>query len=320
MNISIVVISYNSGKFLERNLYSIVEQTHRFHQIIIVENASTDGSLEIAGRFDHQPNLEILAMTDNLGYAGGANAGINHTDSDLVLVANSDIILDKRFNERVVRKFEENKKIDLLSPLILRFDKKTVDSAGQACSRTLHPAEIGYNQPLKDVEITEKPVFSVCGAATVFARNALERLKMDGQFYDEDFFIFWEDFDIGWRAQLLGMNVLFYPEAVVYHYRSATLEHNFISRFSLALARPRFIKYHLVKNRYLTLIKNFRLKNDALRLPFVFLKDLIWVPMLTFSSPKIIIDLMKSGRFFRGAAKKRKELKLRERSKQTPRQ
>ena len=93
----------------------------------------------------------------------------------------------------------------------------------------------------------------------MFSRPALEKLKIDGEYYDEDFFMFWEDFDIGWRASLLGLKVFFVPGAVAYHFRSGTLAGTGWARFSLALARPAPLRFHLVKNRYLTLIKNFRL-------------------------------------------------------------
>lgn len=312
MNISVVVISYNSGRFLEKNLTSLIRQSVEFDEIIVVDNLSSDDSLTIIENFEKEyPRLRKIALDYNSGYARGANTGIRETRSDLVLVANADIFLDEHFNRSVIEKFEQDPGLSLLSPLILRFDGETVDSAGQAFSRSLHPSEIGFNRPVTEVDIRERPVFSVCGAATVFRREALETLKQepDGDYYDEDFFIFWEDFDIGWRAQLFGMKTLFYPDARVYHFRSATLERNVWARFSLALARPAFIKYHLVKNRYLTLIKNFRFRRFYWTIPFIILKDFIWVGMLTFSSPKIIISLMKSGKYFKKALAKRKRLR-----------
>jgi GT2 family glycosyltransferase len=311
----VVIVSYNSAKFLEKNLSSLVAQTIGFRRIVVVDNCSPDESLTVIERF--KPRAEVIALPENLGYSGAADTGIRHIYSDpaadLILVANADIILADTFNAAVLGKFREEGDIGLMSPLILRFDGKTVDSAGQDCSLALHPREIGFNRPAADVDTGEKPVFSVCGAATVFSRKALERLEINGEYYDRDFFMFWEDFDIGWRARLLGIKTLFYPEAVVYHYRSATLEPNFFSRFSLALARPAAIKYHLIKNRWLTLIKNFRFKKNYRSIPFIFLKDIIWVSLLTFSSPKIIIPLMKSGKYIKRALEKRKQLRLRER-------
>lgn len=309
MNISVVIVSYNSEKFLEKNLHSLVRQTVKFKQIVVVDNHSTDDSLQVIETF--KKDVDIVKLSYNSGYAKAANIGIKNTDSDLLLVANSDIILDENFNAMVLGKFRETKNIAMLSPLILRFDRRTVDSAGQACSLALYPSEIGFNWNIDDIPIDERPVFSVCGAAAVFSRQALELLKINDEYYDEDFFIFWEDFDIGWRAYLQGLKTLFYPKAVVYHYRSGTLKKNFLSRFSLALARPAAIKYHLVKNRYLTLIKNFRFKQNVKSIPFIFLKDIIWVSLLTFCSPKIIIPLMKSGKYIKKAFKKRKQLRER---------
>lgn len=306
MNISAVVISYNSEKFLAKNLDSLTAQTVKFSRIIVVDNNSSDNSLKLIKNY---PGVQAIALDYNSGYAAGANIGIEKCSSDLTLVANADIILDEKMNEKVIEKFKTDDDLALLSPLILRFDRKTVDSAGQNCSRALYPVEIGFNKPAAEVPLKERNVFSVCGAATIFRRAALEKLKIAGEYYDEDFFIFWEDFDIGWRAHLLGLKTLFFPDALVYHYRSATLEKNFLSRFSLALARSSFIKYHLVKNRYLTLIKNFRFKKNYQAIPFILLKDIPWVGLLTISAPKIIINLMKSGKYIKKALQKRKMIK-----------
>ncbi|MCP4219241.1 MAG: glycosyltransferase family 2 protein [bacterium] len=310
MDISVVVISYNSGKFLEKNIDSMVNQEVPFREIILVDNGSTDNSLDIIESFAARvATIRSIPMGYNSGYAKGANTGIAAAGASLVLIANSDTILEPDFNGKVLQKFHQNPDISMLSPLLLRFDKQTVDSAGQTYSRSLHPKEIGFNRHRDSLTITEGPVFSVCGAATVFTRTALEKLNIDGDYYDEDFFIFLEDFDIGWRANLLGLKTLFYPDAVVFHFRSATLEANPWARFSLAMARPPFIKYHLVKNRYLTLIKNFRFSTFYTSIPFIILKDIIWVGLLTFSSPKIIIKLMKSGNLFGNAFRKRRILK-----------
>jgi GT2 family glycosyltransferase len=314
VDISVVIVSYNSELFLEENLASLERQSVKFKEIVVVDNFSSDRSAAILQSFESRcPALRTVLLDINSGYAAAANTGIRHTRSDLVVVANADTIFDQHFNREILAKFREVPDLSLVSPLILRFDRRTVDSAGQAYSASLHPVEIGFNRHIDQVDVAEKPIFSVCGAATVFSRQALETLKLDDDYYDEDFFIFWEDFDIGWRARLLGLKTLFYPRAKVYHFRSATLERNFWARFSLAMARPPAIKYHLVKNRYLTLIKNFRFRTFFWTIPFIILKDIIWVGMLTFSSPKIIIKLMKSGTYIKCALAKRKKLKEKER-------
>jgi GT2 family glycosyltransferase len=185
LTISVVIVSYNSEKFLEENLQSLIRQTVKFTSIVVVDNHSADHSPQVIESFKDE--IEFIALPSNCGYSRAANIGIDHIFSgagaDLILVANSDIILDENFNARVTGKFKEIPSLGMLSPLILRFDRKTVDSAGQACSRTLHPSEIGFNRPVDEVDTREKTVFSVCGAATVFSRGALERLKIHHEYY-----------------------------------------------------------------------------------------------------------------------------------------
>lgn len=306
MDISAVVVSFNSERFLERNFRSLFGQTVAFKRVIVVDNASRDGSRDVMASF---PGLEKVLLPDNIGYAAAANLGIGRSDSGLVLVANADIFLDPGFNRRVLDFFASRPQAGLLSPLILRFDGQTVDSAGQDCSWALYPRERGYARPRASVALEEREVFSVCGAATVFSRTALEKLKIGNEYYDEDFFMFWEDFDIGWRANLLGLKAFFVPDAVAYHFRSGTLARGGWSRFSLALARPAPLRFHLVKNRYLTLIKNFRLARFWWALPFVVARDLLWAGALTIRSPKIIIALARSAALFRRAREKRKWIK-----------
>lgn len=316
MKTSVVAISYNSAAFLPGLLDSLLAQTKGFGEIIIVDNNSGDASVRIIKDYaDLHPGAGIrpLLLNENTGYAAAANMGAHASSGDIVMVTNADILLSPTVNEKILEKFGADRDLAMLSPLILRFDGITADSAGQTWSRALHPVEIGFNQRLTRLTLKERQVFSVCGAASVFRRSALEVLEMDGQYYDEDFFIFWEDFDLGWRATQMGLKIMFFPDIMVRHFRSATLERNFWSRFSLALARPPFIKYHLVKNRYLTLIKNFRWRRFYWTLPFIFLRDIVWVGLLTFVSPKIIIPLMKSFKYCRRAYGKRKELMRRER-------
>ncbi len=306
MDISAVVVSFNSGKFLARNLDSLFRQTAAFKQVIVVDNCSSDDSAAVISAY---PGAVKIMSESNIGYAAAANLGIAGSAADLVLVANADVYLADDFNQQVIAFFTANPQTALLSPLILRFDRETIDSAGQTYTSALYPREIGFNQKRAPRGQRPREVFSVCGAATVFSRKGLEKLKIGAEYYDEDFFMFWEDFDIGWRANLLGLKVFFTPHAVAYHFRSATLKKTWLSRFSLAMSRPAHLRFHLVKNRYLTLIKNFRLKRFWWTLPFILGKDLLWVCALTITAPKIIIAMPGARACFKSALKKRRLLK-----------
>lgn len=305
MDISAVVVSFNSEKFLEQNLSSLFRQTVAFKQVIVVDNGSSDDSAGIIGKF---PRLQKIISVTNRGYAAAANLGIASANADLVLIANADIYLADDFNQQVLRFFAEHPQTSMLAPLLLRFDRLTIDSAGQTYSLALHPREIGFNKKFDRARLCEREVFSVCGAATVFSRRDLEKLKIGAEYYDEDFFMFWEDFDIGWRAKLLGLKAFFVPQAVAYHFRSGTLKKTWLSRFSLAMSRPAELRYHLLKNRYLTLIKNFRFARFWWTLPFILGKDLLWTCALTIGAPKIIIAVAHSGDIFKRSLQKRRQI------------
>lgn len=306
LSISLIIITYNSEKFISSCLDSVFNQLINFNNVIIVDNNSQDNTKKI---IDDYKNINFIELNYNSGYSKAANIGIEDTKSDLYVISNADILFENTFVANTIECFEKDTKIDMISPLIFRFDKKTIDSAGQKYSLSLYPKEIGYNKKAMDMKFEKRQIFSVCGAATVFSHNSLEKLTLDGEYYDEDFFMFWEDFDIGWRAKLLGLNIMFYPKVIVYHYRSATLKKTFLSDIALSLGRNSDIKYHLVKNRYLTLIKNFYFKDYWYLIPFIIFKDILWVGMLTISSPKIIIKLIKSSNYIIRAFRKRNLLR-----------
>jgi len=303
VDISAVIISFNSLDFLAENLDSLQSQIPAFQRVVVVDNHSQDGS---ANLLKARTGIDAMLLNENIGYAAAANLGISRCESQLVLVANADIRLEPGFLRAVREHMRENPDTGLLSPLILRFDGITVDSAGQECSSALHPRERGYGQPLSKVKPRGGSVFSVCGAATVINRSAFSGVIAGNRYYDEDFFMFWEDFDLGWTASQAGIPVRFSPDARVRHFRSATLKPGFRRRIALALARPPRLRYHLIKNRYLTLIKHFHLRRHWRHLPAVFFRDLVWVGLLTITTPRTIIWLLRSGPVFRRALQKRR--------------
>lgn len=309
LSISVVIVSYNSERFLKKNLESLVNQSQNFKQIIVVDNNSSDLSREVAGSFNE---VTVISISDNVGYSVAVNRGIEESTSDILLISNPDTYFDLGFSKLVLQKFEADRELALMSPLILRFEQRKIDSAGQGSSISFYPVEKGFGKDVGGILLKEEKTFSVCGAATVFCRKALEKLMVGDEYYDENFFLFWEDFDIGWRANLLGLKIKFFPDVIAYHYRGGTMKKSFITKFSMSLARSPEIKFHLIKNRYLTLIKNFRLKKDWYHLPFILIKDILWVGILTLSSPKIIIRFAELPGYFKKAREKRKIIKKNE--------
>ncbi len=308
MNISIVITTYNSELFIKECIESLLPQLSNKDEIIIIDNNSKDNTQEILDTYEGK--IKLISPNENSGYSKAANMGIRESKGDIIVISNPDVFFHKDFIRKIKYKFQENPEINILSPLILRFDKKTIDSTGQFPTLSLFVKERGYNKKIDNIQLKEDEVFSVCGACSVFKKESLEKLKINEEYYDEDFFIFWEDFDIGWRAELFKMKKILFPDAIVYHYRSGTIKNRgLISRFSLTLSRPKDIIYHIVKNRYLTLIKNFRIKKNIHNIPFVIIKDIFWLGFLIFSFRFSIIKLLKDKNLFKKAMEKRKIIK-----------
>jgi len=319
--VSIILLNWNGKQFLQDCIRSICAQSYRNYEVIIIDNCSTDGSREyLLQQYNH---YQLFLNDVNLGYCGGSNLGIRKTKGEYVLILNPDIILHADFLAHIIKAVECDSSIGIATGKLLRFDKKTLDSTGQFLRKNLTPLERGYGEP--DTGKYNQPgyVFSSCGAVAFYRRAMLEAIQLDGEFFDESYFAFYEDLDIGWRAQLLGWKAYYIPTAVAYHYRGgglAELKRNkhwfehipFFPNVSLT-QKPTSLQRHIIKNRYLTLIKNASFR-DILRgfsaiLKFEFL---LWGYMLC-ARPSLLTTFADLAKLLPEALKKRRYIQARRR-------
>ena len=271
---SIVAVVYNGVPFLEPLLNSLAAQTLPPDELIVVDNLSTDGSRELLpGLLTSLPfPTRLLFENVNRGYCGAANRGLRQAPGEFVLLLNQDTRLDKEFCREALKGFTGTSRVGMVSGRILRFDETTVDSLGQYLSRSLYPKERGYNTLWRSIQEEEREIFSVCGAVAFYRRAMLQEVAFQGEYLDEDFFMFFDDIDLGWRAQRRGWKARYAPEAIAFHSRSGTLSPG--RKVGLFFRRPLELRYHLVKNRYLTLLKNASWREVIKALPFLLLRDL----------------------------------------------
>jgi GT2 family glycosyltransferase len=203
---------------------------------------------------------------------------------------------------------------------VLRFDRRTLDTTGQILTRSRRVLERGYGEADKGQYDAPCEVFSVCGAVALYRRELIESVSLDGQFFDEDFFAFGEDFDAGWRARNMGWRCRYMPSAVAAHYRGGTQSSSTgggAKRGSQMARRPPEIQAHIVKNRYLSMIKNERPSDFLVNLPFILLWDLrIWLYLIAFSPAAIPILWRRRG-LARRAFEKRRRMRMRLRDPRT---
>jgi GT2 family glycosyltransferase len=227
-----VVPNWNGAETLGACLDSLLIQTLR-PRIIVVENGSTDGSNELLGKY---PSVEIIVLGRNHGFAGGVNAGIKRAleeKADFVALFNNDAVADKNWLKNLVDKAEKNPKLGIVTSKILNNTGEYLDSTGEGYTTWGLPCPRGRREAVTDKYDKDTKIFAASGGASLYRTKTLEEIGL----FDENFFAYYEDVDLSFRAQLAGWRVAYTPRAVVYHQIGATSSK--ISGFST---------YHTMKN------------------------------------------------------------------------
>jgi len=240
MNVSVVIPNWNGEKYLANCIDSLLSQTLK-SEIVIVENNSTDNSKEILNKYSQ---ITVLEQQKNLGVAGGFTAGFSYVlenNCDYAVLFNNDAVADKNWLKNLVETAESNKEIGIVTCKFLRIDKKHIDSTGDFYTKYGLPYSRGRNEVDNNQYDDKTEIFAGSGGASLYRSSMLRQIGL----FDNDFFAYYEDVDISFRAQLAGWKVKYQPNAVAYHIVSATT-----SRLS------NFASYHTGKNIPLLYLKN----------------------------------------------------------------
>ena len=216
--VTVIVVNWNGEQFLERCLTALLAQTAKPHEIILLDNASTDGSLEIARRF---PSVRLIALEQNTGFARGNNLAIEaaSTKSEWIALINPDAFAAPRWLETLLAAVESKPEFDVFgSKLVNAADSTLLDGTGDACHISGLVWRTAHGVPVSHLGESECEIFSPCAAAALYRRSAL--LEMGG--FDEDFFCYVEDVDLGFRLRLAGYRCLYVPQSVAHHVGSGT--------------------------------------------------------------------------------------------------
>ena len=209
-NVSIVIPNYNGKHFLEDCLKAVFAQDIKDQEVIVVDNGSTDGSLEYLNAY---PGVRTIAMDKNYGFCGAVNAGIKAAKSDYVILLNNDTEVDKNFTKELLNAIEADEKIFSCSSKMVQFqDRSLMDDAGDyycalgwAFGRGKGGHVDDYTEPVD--------VFASCAGAAIYRKKMLESLG----YFDENHFAYLEDIDLGYRARIQGYRNVYAPKAIVYH-------------------------------------------------------------------------------------------------------
>jgi GT2 family glycosyltransferase len=306
--VAIVIVTWNSIHYLEACLASLRGLERRAAEVVVVDNGSTDGGPDEVRR--SFPEVTLIECGANLGFCRANNLGIGRTRSPFVLILNPDTRLTPRFLEELLPAFE-TPGVGMAAGKLLRFDGRTLDSAGQDLGRSRQPKDRGYGRTDHGQFDRDEEVFGVCGAAALYRRSMLESIAdADGAVFDPAFFAFYEDLDLAWRARRKGWTAAYRHRAVGYHARGGTARGpRVLRRIAALFGRNSEIRFHVVKNRYLTILRNDTLRGYLLNLPFILARDLGTALFLLCGSPGVFVRLWRARHLFREAlARRRVEL------------
>ena len=215
---SVIIVNWNGEKFLERCLTSLMSQTVTPREVILVDNASSDRSNEIAQRF---PSIRIISLDQNTGFARGNNLALETASKKSAWIAliNPDAFAEPRWLEELLASAERNPAVSVFaSQLVKAGNPSVLDGAGDAYHVSGRFWRKGYGMPVSAAPENECEVFSPCAAAALYRHSALH----EAGGFDEDYFCYVEDVDLGFRLRLAGHHCLYVPRAVVHHIGSGT--------------------------------------------------------------------------------------------------
>lgn len=216
MKITIIIPNYNGKRFLKPCLESLAVQSCTDFRILVVDNHSTDGSIEYIQT--HYPNVRLLKLKKNYGFSAAVNAGIRRSATPYVILLNNDTTVEPCFVEELLKAIEQSPGIFSVSSKMLQMHHPDlIDGAGDLYTLPGWSVARGAGRPADNYS-APGPVFSACAGAAIYRRSVFEEIGL----FDVSHFAYLEDIDIGYRARIYGYQNRYCPTAIVYHVGSGT--------------------------------------------------------------------------------------------------
>jgi hypothetical protein len=245
--VSIVIANYNGSHFLKLCLDSLREQTYHNIEIIVVDNGSSDNSVEMLQR--DYPEVRIIQNKKNLGFVSANNQGFRASHGQYILFLNNDTKVDRFFLERLITEITgREKEIGVVfSKLLLFNEPDRLDAIGSFLTNYGFLYHIGFQEKDHGQYNNLEEIFSPKGVCFLMPKKLLEEIGA----FDEDYFSYFEESDLFWRVWLSARKIRFVPRSIVYHRVGGTCTR----------LPSHFIDFHSFKNRICTLIKNLGTAN-----------------------------------------------------------
>lgn len=253
--VSVLIINWNEKEFLKDCLKSIFSQLYRKIEIIVVDNASYDGSQRLLKKYSQRNNFTYIESDKNLGFSGGNNLALKHAKGEFILLLNADTVLERNVVSILVDFFKKHPNAGVVQPkLVFMSDHNKLDNIGAYLTWIgilyyyglfKNASDPKYNKELK--------VYSTKGACMLVKREIIQEVG----FLDDYMFTYFEESDFCHRVWLAGYECWYTPRATIYHYVGATQKYRDSYRSV----------YFGHRNRIRSFLKNFEAKTILFILP-----------------------------------------------------
>lgn len=215
--ISIIILNWNGKHLLGECLTSVLKQTSKEYEIIVVDNGSNDGSQDFVKLY--YPSVKLVCNNQNYGFCKGNNIGIKASIGEYVVLLNNDTVVEKNWLQYLYDCMISDEEVGFCaSKMLLYSDRNLLDTAGDGFSVCGAGFKRGHLESAALYD-NDEYVFGACAGAAMYKREMLDKIGL----LDEDFFVTYEDSDLSFRAQLSGYKCKYSSKAIVYHKVNSTL-------------------------------------------------------------------------------------------------
>jgi GT2 family glycosyltransferase len=326
-SVSVLIPTYRDVHLLAKSLPTFLSRPAEEIDIIVLNNdpfQDVPTWLESTFGGEHRSRVTVIEMGFDAGFARAMNRGIAASRGEFVLLCNADLFPSSTYIDEMLAFFEAHPLAGMATGKILRYDLDAdrpldlIDTTGLAIRRSRRFVARGEGQ--RDTGQFDSPeeVIGVDGAALFARRAMLESIVIDGEYFDESFFMYKEDWDLSWRVKLAGWGCWYVPSAVAFHCRTSRGlgDKGYLSAIRLyhekEKAKPPSVRFHSLKNQWLMLVKNEDRRNFLKDLPFIMARESLVLGYNLLFAPKTLRAVTEFAKLLPAALAKRRLIKARQ--------
>lgn len=292
--LTISIVTYNGAAVIADCLKSLQAQTFEDVELIVVDNASQDDTLEVVRQY--APEATIIALSQNVGFGAGHNIAIRQAAASWVLVLNQDVVLKSNALEQL---YDATLRGDVavIGPCLLRSAHESpaiIDTAGLEKTWYYRFTDRGSSKPLHEGLQRSGYVWGISGACMLLRKQALQQIAYgQAEYFDESFFMYKEDIDLCIRLKREGWKAWYEASAIGYHRRTARQPRTTTQTAAHRRRMPTYVKQYSYRNQWYLILKH----TLFVLLPFIALYEILKFGYILLSEPRtlaLVPDIIKS--------------------------